>query len=388
MDRRQSFRPEVRRALPWMVTFRFLINVVVRMTYTFLPAFARGTGMSVEAMSRVLSARELTSLTAPISGAAADRHGTSRMMTWSGIVVLAGISLSLFGGAYFLAGMLVFGVGRTAYQVSQQAWVGDEVAYERRGRATGLIELSWGGTSLIGLPLVGLLIEGFSWRTPFFVLAACCIPVIVGLHSQQSSKGEHRRPARTRLVFTAPIVAALAVNGAMTASAQFLFLGHGLWLEDTYSLDAAQIGFAVIAVGAVEVAATLGSARMTDALGKRTSMLAGGMLMTATLVALALFPSPPLAVGLLLLVLAFLGFEYAIVSAIPLMAELAPGNRARMIAVGITVSTVSRALITLVATAVYIEWGFAALMAVAAVFGAAAVLMAITVMVEPASTSD
>ena len=68
METPQSFRPEVRRALAWMVAFRFLINVVVRMTYTFLPAFARGTGMSVESMSRILSARELTSLTAPISG--------------------------------------------------------------------------------------------------------------------------------------------------------------------------------------------------------------------------------------------------------------------------------------------------------------------------------
>ena len=93
-----------------MVAFRFLINVAVRMTYTFLPAFARGTGMSIESMSRVLSARELTSLTAPISGAAADRHGTTRLMTWSGIVVFGGISLALFGGTAFVVGMLVFGV--------------------------------------------------------------------------------------------------------------------------------------------------------------------------------------------------------------------------------------------------------------------------------------
>ena len=388
MESRQSFRPEVRRALPWMVTFRFLINVVVRMTYTFLPAFARGTGMSVESMSRVLSARELTSLTAPMSGSAADRHGTTRIMTWSGIVVLAGISLSLFGGPAFVVGMLIFGVGRTAYQVSQQAWVGDEVAYERRGRATGLIELSWGGTTLVGLPLVGLLIDGFSWRAPFIVLAVACVPVLVGLHRQQSSKGEHRRPVRSKLTFTRPVIGALAVNGAMTGAAQFLFLGHGLWLEDTYDLNPAEVGFAVIAVGVVEVVATLGSARMTDSLGKRTSMLGGGALMTVTLVALALFPSPPLAAGLFLLVLAFLGFEYAIVSAIPLMAELAPDNRARMIAVGLTVSTVSRAVITLAATAIYIEWGFATLMTVASAFGAAAVLLTLTVMVEPTTGSD
>ena len=387
METPQSFRPEVRRALAWMVAFRFLINVVVRMTYTFLPAFARGTGMSVESMSRILSARELTSLTAPISGSAVDRHGTGRIMTWSGIVVLGGISLSLFGGAAFVVGMLVFGVGRTAYQISQQAWVGDEVAYQRRGRATGLIELSWGGTSLIGMPLVGLLIEGLSWRAPFFVLAVACVPVIAGLMGQLSSKGEHRRPVRNKLTFNTPIVGALAMNGAMTASAQFLFLGHGLWLEDTYNLNTAEVGFAVIAVGAVEVIATLGSARLTDVLGKRTSMLGGGVLMTAASTALALFPTPPLATGLLLLVLAFLGFEYAIVSAIPLMAELAPDNRARMIAVGLTVSSVSRAVITLVATTIYIQSGFATLMAVASVFGAAAVLLALTVMVEPTPAS-
>ena len=81
---------------------------------------------------------------------------------------------------------------------------------------------------------------------------------------------------------------------------------------------------------------------------------------------------------------AFLGFEYGIVSAIPLISELDPGARAGMMGRAIGISTVVRAVVTLVASAIYVGSGFSVLMTVAAGAGMVAIALAAIVMVEPA----
>jgi predicted MFS family arabinose efflux permease len=379
-----SFRPEVRRALPAVIILRFAINVAMRMTYTFLPAFARGAGLSVESMSSALSARELTALTAPIAGKASDRLGPLTIMSYGGLVAAAGLLIATLGAPGLIAGMLIFGFGRTAHQVAMGSWIGNVVAYERRGRATGLIELTWGGAALVGLPVAGLLIDGVAWWAPFSLLGVLALVSALRVRAQEPRRARQTNHEARKPHMTKTAVAALATNAAMTAAAQFLFLGHGLWLEDTYGLDTAEIGLAIVAVGAVEVIATMGSSRLTDRLGKRRSMLGGALLMTSALIVLAAYSSPPLWLGLLILVIAFLGFEYGIVSAIPLVSELDPGARAEMVGRAISISTVVRAVITLLATAIYVSQGFTMLMVVASGAGTIAVLLAAFFMVEPA----
>lgn len=378
-----DFRPEVRRLLPLIIGVRFATNVATRMTYTFLPAFARGSGLSVEAMGTALSIRELTALSAPLSGKFSDRVGPLAMMAYGGMVVGCGLLLATLSAPGLVIGMIVFGFGRTAHQVALGAWVGDAVAYERRGRFTGLIELTWGGASLIGLPFVGFLLGWLPWWSAFLMCGLAAFLLGIGLSRSEQSRTGHVSVTTRKPKMTRTAVAAIVTNGAMNAAAQFLFLGHGLWLEDTYGLDTAEIGLAIIAVGAVEVIATLGSSRLTDRLGKRRSMLGGTLIMTAAMATLSVFPSPPLSIALLLLVIAFLGFEYGIVSAIPLLSELDPGARAQMIGRSVSVGTVVKAVVTLVASAIYVSQGFAVLMMWATAAGVFASVLAAFVMVDP-----
>jgi predicted MFS family arabinose efflux permease len=385
-DATTDFRPEVRRVLPAIIGVRFVINVAMRMGYTFLPAFARGAGLSVGTMSVALSARELTALTAPQLGRASDRLGPIRVMAVGGIVAALGLLIATLGSLGLVVGLLVLGFGRTAHQVALNAWVGREVAYERRGRVTGIIELTWGGASLIGLPLVGLLL-GWTWWLPLLLLGVATLGLSLRMrahegHIMEASAVSGRKPHMTR-----PVIAAVATNGALAASAQFLFLAHGLWLEDAYDLDAQQVGFAVVGVGVVEVAATTASSRLTDGFGKRRSILFGAAVMTAAMFALAVWSEPPLIVGLLLLVTAFVGFEFAIVSAIPLISELDPGARAQMVGRAMGFTTFVRAAVTLIATSLYLTQGFGVVMTTAGLTGIVAVGLAAFAMVEPSADS-
>ena len=306
------------------------------------------------------------------------------MMRYAGVVSAAGLLLATLGAPGLVVGLIVFGFGRAAFQVALSAWIGAAVAYQRRGRVTGLIELTWGGAALVGLPLAGLLIAQIAWWAPFAALGLLALVFSLRMRVHEAEAGAEHRAGARKPNMSPTVIAALATHGAMTAAAQCLFLGHGLWLEDTYGLDTAEIGLAIVAVGAVEVVATTGSSRLTDRVGKRRSMLGGTALMTTAMIVLALFSSPPLWLGLLILATAFLGFEYGVVSSIPLMSELDPGARAAMVGRSVSFSTVVRALVTVAGTAIYVSYGFAALMAAAAVTGSVAVLLAAFVMVEPA----
>ena len=44
--------------------------------------------------------------------------------------------------------------------------------------ATGVVEASWGSASLIGFPIIGILIQAVSWNSPLYILAGAAIPVI------------------------------------------------------------------------------------------------------------------------------------------------------------------------------------------------------------------
>ena len=371
--------------LPALLALRWVINVGIRMAYTFLPAFARGSGLSVSTMGWVVSARELTALSAPVSGRIADRLGSVRVLGYSGLLAAGGLLGATLGAPGLIIGFLIFGIARTAYIVAMNSWIGEEVAYKRRGRVTGIVELTWGGAALVGLPLVGLLIDRVGWWAAPGILGLLAVPLSVKLLTVSEAIGPGSPGSQGKPNMSRGVIATFLALAAMTASAQFVFIGHGLWLEDTYDLGVSEVGLAIIAVGLVEVFATLGSAGLTDRLGKRVSIVSGALLMTVMVGALAAFPSPPLPIGLLMLVLVFMGYEFGLVSSIPLISQLDPNARAQMVGRAVGIFTVVRAVGTPVSTAIYLNQGFATLMTVSAIFGLASVVLALTLMPEPRS---
>ncbi len=382
----QSLRPEVRRALPWVVLLRLVCNTGIRMTYSFLPAFARGAQVSERTMSWVLSARDLTALSAPLAGRAADRVGTGRVMAFAGVGAAAGLALSATGPTGLIVGLVVVGVCVVAYNVAIQVWVGHAVAYQRRARVSGLVELSWGGAALIGVPTMGLLIDAFGWRAAPAFLAVLALPLSLFLSRLDASISATDPTEAAKPTMSRAAVGGLAVNTVLAISAQFIFLTHGIWLEDTYGLSTAQVGGVVFAAAVMEVVATLGTARMTDIVGKRRAIVAGTLLMALGLIALGFAPDAPLVAAVVLLSLVFLGFEFAIVSAIPLIAELDPKARAAMVARATALSTVFRAVVSLFAVAAYDAIGFGPLMMIAGGFAVLAILLAGFVMEEPGNS--
>lgn len=378
-----DFAPSVRRSLPWLVAFRWVSNAGVRFAYTFLPAIARGTGLSVEEVGRLLALRDLTGLGAPVAGRLSDRIGTPRIMLWGGLVALGGLAGSVVGPVGLVLGFLAFGIGKIGFDTALNAWVGHEVAYERRGRAMGLVELAWALAALLLLPVLGVLIDQFGWGSAPLFLAAAGVPLLVGIRRIASTTHERVAGPPATPTFNRTTLGLYAAFGALTLASQFLIVGHGLWLEDAYGFEATQIGFAVVSVGIVELVATIGAITGTDRLGKRRSIIGGSALFALSAAGLAVTEAPPLALGLAMLALAFLGFEFAFVSALPLVAELDPGARATAIGIALGSSTMIRAVGSVIGSTLYVAEGFTALMATSCATSVATIALTATLVREP-----
>lgn len=371
-----------------MVLQRFLGNIGFRLAFTFLRPFSVGTGLSIQQLGTVLALRDLLGIGAPAAGRLSSRYDATRLMLVGGWITVAGMFISALGPTGLIAGFLLFGAGKLAYDIPMNAWVSDRVAYERRGRATGWVEVSWAAAALIGIPICGLLIDRVSWRAAPIAIGVAMVPALLGLARRLEPATTRRSTEWARPTLTANAVLALLALCSLTFCSQLLFVGHGLWLGDTYGFDAAKVGFAVITLGLVEAGGSLGTTVLADRLGKRVAMIGGCALMLAGMSALALRDSPSLAIGLVCLAAAFLGFEFAFVSALPLISELDPTARAQMIGLGIGASTAARAVGSFIGAPLYERSGFDALMFLGMGVGVVGIAVMIFGMVEPATPTD
>ena len=151
---------------------RLLLNTARRFIYPFAPALSRGLGVPLTAITSLIALNQVANLLSPLFGPLGDRWGY-RLMMLAGLTMLAvGMTASGLLPFYGMLVVAVFlaGLGKSAFDPALQAYVGERVSYQRRGLVIGVIEFSWAGSALIGIPLVGLLIDRWGWQSPLWVL--------------------------------------------------------------------------------------------------------------------------------------------------------------------------------------------------------------------------
>jgi predicted MFS family arabinose efflux permease len=143
----------------------------------------------------------------------------------------------------------------------------------------------------------------------------------------------------------------------LMAASQCMFVTFGSWLKDDFDFTDAGIAAVAFGFGAVELAASITSARRTDAWGKERSTMFGAAVIVPSGIALLVGQNSPV-FGLLLLAVFFIGFEFAIVSLLPIAANMIPGSPGRGLGYTIGGGTLGRAVMSVVATAAYEASGF------------------------------
>jgi predicted MFS family arabinose efflux permease len=263
----------------------------------------------------------------------------------------------------FTLGIITLAASKVAFDVALGAWVADHVPWNRRSKVVGYTETSWALGLLLGVTSMGLITALTNWRVAYATaaIAVLILGLIVSnrLPTTDDAIHEHNDDLEMHLeqgVLRRGSWYAIASCFTLMGASQCIFVTFGPWLEDTFHYSAANIATVGFALGAVELFASTSSAKYTDALGKEKSVAMGASLMVpaALLIALA---SHNIVTGLIGLLLVLMGFEFAVVSLLPLGAQLVPGKRGLGMGLLIGAGTLGRATVSIAVTRLYDQHG-------------------------------
>jgi predicted MFS family arabinose efflux permease len=385
-----SYAPEVRRDLTAFAAARMTSNACYRFVGPFIATIARGLDVKLADIGVAIAASELFGLASPVIGRVVDRLGARKGVAVGLAAAIAGTCLAAAsqGVAMLAISLILLGQGNTTFYLGIGTWIATHVPYERRGRVTGLIEVSWAFGLLIGVSTMGLITSISNWRIGYLSgAAAMTIMSIVVVRRIDSPTDEHRIAASAgrntgRLVSRGWLV--LASGFAITAASHTLIVTFGSWLEDEFGLTPAGLSVVTFLLGAGELIATLSVARFTDVWGKRRSVAVGAALLIPASLGLALWHQN-LVLGVALLAIGVLAFEFSVVSAISLGTGLVPGAPARGLGLLVGVDTCGRAVMSIPATRLYTSYGIGWPAAIAAALATVSVVF-ITLSTPPANT--
>lgn len=397
----------VREHIVLLTAARLLLNSVYRFGPPFLATIAAGLGVSLARAGVALSVAELLGLASPAVGRAVDRMPRRTSMSLGLLGVAGGAVVAATAPALpvFALGVAVLSVSKTVFDVGLAAWIVDEVPYGSRGRVGGITETSWALGLLLGVTIMGLVTAATGWRWAYGLAAAAIVAMAAVVRRSLPAAGRARTGARSGpgtgstppaapgsaasasgasadgdadvpVPASDPTVALgadtgrrarlprsawlmVGAMGCLMAASQCMFVSFGAWLEDRFGFGSAGVAAVGFGLGAIELVASLTSAGRADRWGKHRSAVAGCLLIAPS-GALVWLGDTHLATGLPLLAVYLLGFEFAIVSAIPAAANIVPGAPGAGLGAAIGGGAVGRAVTAIAATAAYERFGFGA----------------------------
>lgn len=350
-----------------VVAVRWVGNAITRIPYVFVTAFSAGLGVPLTTMTTILGVRELGGVASVGIGRWSD-HGHERRaqvtcaLTGGALAVLAGLTNDPLPFALCLIGCGVAVFGLLAAQTS---WVSHRVPFERRARAVGITELTWGAAFFLAAPLAAWLIDIGGWQLPLRVFGAALI--VGGVLTFAVLPADHHGvetaepPARWSDVAAAARrhAGVVAYNVLQPFAQMLVFAVAGDWFVQHLGMSLTGLGANTLLIGAGEIIGTAATFLFADRVGPARAGIAGMVIAVPCAAALGLVGANA-ALGVALLVGVALGMELSFVSAFPLLTEVAPASRAAMIGTGIALMTVSRAVAAVAAGWIYEAGGITA----------------------------
>ncbi|MCU0496828.1 MAG: MFS transporter [Anaerolineae bacterium] len=341
------------RAVITLLIARLIINLGRRFTYPFNNAISRELAVPLSSVQTVVGLQVGIGLLSPAFGGLAERYGRKRVMLAAlalmGVAALIGTVISEFFG--FTIALLLFGIAKMLFDPAAIAYVGDRVPYANRGRALGLLELSWAG-ALGATALIGWILEAGSLRGVFitFGIAVSVVFILIAvlIPPDHPAQSDNRRDSvlnpitALRLLLRYPAARAALIFGlSISVANEIFFINYSVWMETSFRLSATQLGLITIVIALAELCGELLVTGIVDRVGKRRLALIGAI-GAGLMYAIAPFLQFDLILALIGLFLMFLAVETGIVASIPLYTEVVPESRSLMISAMIGITSAGR----------------------------------------------
>jgi DHA1 family inner membrane transport protein len=361
--------------------FRLVLNTARRFAYPFAPVLSRGLGVSLSSVTSLIAINQVTSLLGALVAPLSDRLGYRKMMIAGMAMLGAGMLAAAFFPFYAIVLLALFlaGLGKSIFDPAVQAWAGNRVPYRRRAMVIGILETSWSASTLIGIPLVAVLMDRYGWQSPFLVMGILGGIGAIALFFIIPQEPETSRPktsmteylgAYSHLIGNRAALGALGYAFFVSAANDNLFVVYGAWLEKSFGLGIVALGLGTSLIGVAELAGEGLTAAVSDRFGLKRAVFCGLSLSALSYLALP-FLDTSLTAAMTGLAVLFFTFEFTLVTSLSLCTEMLPEYRATMMAGFFATAGIGRVLGALMGGAV---WQAGGIFATGCVSGALAVM--------------
>jgi len=381
--------PHTPRFVALFTFIRLILHTAQRMVYPFLPIFASGMNISVDTISFALGFATLASILSPFLAPIADRSGRRSGMLLGTLIFSVGMGVVAVvpGEITFIISMLLSTMGINLAIPSIHSYLSDITEYSGRGLVLAITETAWALAYVVGMPLIGILIDQTNWQAPFALMAGLGVMLMMLLlvlvpSDYRQPRSTEKRGLNLQMVFSSPVAwAALVLGLGMVSANQVVNVFYSTWLVEKFNLQAVALGAVSIVIGFSELGGEGICALIVDRLGKERSILFGFIGNSVVALLLPLLDGS-LPSALVWLFLFFLTFEFTIVACLPLMTEVLPRTRTTFLAAFIASLSLGRSLGAFIAPFLY-KWGFFALSLAAVAFNVIAILMLRRIKISP-----
>ena len=334
---------------------RLLMNTARRFVYTYVPVLSRALGVPITSITSLIAINQGTSVLGVVFGPLGDRFGY-KLMILIGLMcltsgMLAAGMMPLY--AVLALAMLLAGLGKSILDPAIQAYVGQRVAYEKRGLIMGLLEISWAGSTLVGIPVMGLLIEKAGWQAPFLVIGALSLICLILIWiifpkdkrdlTKSQTHNRHVFSQLNELIRNRVTLCAVLFSMFVAIANDNIFVIYGVWMESTFNLSIVALGLSTTVIGAAELLGEGFTAFLSDRLGLKKAIIIGSIISGLSF-GLLPFTNQSLPLALSALFIVFLSFEFTIVTSMGLVSELYPESRGAMLATYAAAGGIGRVL--------------------------------------------
>ena len=349
---------------------RLLLNTARRFAYPFAPLLSRSLDVSLTAVTSIIAVNQATAVAGIFFGPIADRLGYRFMMVCGLVLLVSGMLWTGISPSYatLMLALFLAGLGKTIFDPAIQAYVGKQVSYQKRGFAIGFLEMSWAGSTLLGIPGIALLINWMGWRAPFIVLGGMGLAGLMGLWLLIPKDPPVQRAASERNIFglawrelvkNRSAAGALGYAFFISVANDSLFVIYGAWLESSFNISIILLGIGTSVIGAAELCGEGMTVFLADRMGLKRSVKIGLVLTMSNYLLLPIY-SHSLTMALSGIFLVFLFFEFTIVTSMSLCTELLPAYRATMMSAFFATAGAGRVVGALIGGPIWLYGGIQA----------------------------
>jgi len=336
---------------------RFIMDISTRMLFPFIPQISAGLGLTIVGFGWLLFVRAIVSVAGPVFGMWSDRYGRRQMMAIALLLqAISVVGLAISWQWWATIPTILSGLSVAAFIPAQQAYISDQVPYQKRGRALASVEFAWSSSAVITLPIIGWMIDLFGWHTPFLALSLLSLMGALVVWWQLPPAAERHQTglswSQTRgILLRGNVMATVIVAMLVFVAAQAYLTIWGIWLTEDFKFDAVTIGLVATGIGIAELIGAGLASLFIDRIGKKRGSL---LALLALIAAFLMLPFTQNSAALAVTALVAMGtiFEFTIVSFIPLYSEQVPEARGTVLslvflgiglgsAIGTPVATIS-----------------------------------------------